>query len=137
MQLVERGQVGLDEPVSHYLPTFAANGTAPVTIRLLLTHYSGLPPDLSLDDAWYGKAEAVRRAMTSSLANPPADKFVYSDINFITLGLVVEKVSGLSLNTYVQKEILSPLRMTESGYLPDPSLKMIIAPTQYLSLIHI
>lgn len=131
MQFVERGQVGLDEPVSRYLPAFAANGKALVTIRLLLTHYSGLPPDLSLDDAWYGKAEAVRRAMSSSLANPPADKFVYSDINFITLGLVVEKVSGLSLNAYVQKEILSSLGMTESGYLPDPSLKMIIAPTQY------
>ncbi|WP_046901787.1 serine hydrolase [Gluconobacter oxydans] len=131
MQLVERGQVGLDEPVSRYLPAFAANGKAPVTIRLLLTHYSGLPPDLSLDDAWNGKAEAVHRAMTSSLVNPPADKFVYSDINFITLGLVVEKVSGLSLDAYVQKEILGPLGMTESGYLPDPSLKIIIAPTQY------
>ncbi|OAG73618.1 serine hydrolase [Gluconobacter japonicus] len=131
MQLVENGQLHLDDPVTRYLPAFGTNGKSSITLRLLLTHYSGLPPDLPLEDAWNGKFEAVRRVMTSALANPPAEKFVYSDINFITLGLIVEKVSGLALNDYVHRNILSPLGMTQSGYLPDASLTPIIAPTQY------
>lgn len=131
MQLVEQGQLDLEDPVTRYLPAFGANGKSSITLRLLLTHYSGLPPDVPLKDAWTGKTEAVHRVMTSPLTNSPGEKFVYSDINFITLGLVVEKVSGLSLNDYVQRNILSPLGMTQSGYLPDASLVPVIAPTQY------
>ncbi|WP_415574271.1 serine hydrolase domain-containing protein [Gluconobacter japonicus] len=131
MQLVEQGDLHLDDPVTCYLPAFGINGKRSITLRLLLTHYSGLPADLPLEDAWSGKPEAVRRAMTSPLANPPAEKFVYSDINFITLGLIVEKVSGLALNDYVSRNILTPIGMTQSGYLPDTSLKPVIAPTQY------
>ncbi|KXV35679.1 beta-lactamase [Gluconobacter thailandicus] len=131
MQLVEKGQLHLDDPVTRYLPAFGTNGKSSITLRLLLTHYSGLPPDLPLEDAWNGKVEAVRRVITSPLANPPAEKFVYSDINFITLGLIVEKISGLPLNDYVSKNILSPLGMAQSGYLPEASLTPIIAPTQY------
>ena len=131
MQLVERGDLHLDDPVTRYLPAFEINGKRNITLRLLLTHYSGLPADLPLEDTWSGKPEAVRRAMTSPLANPPAEKFVYSDINFITLGLIVEKVSGLALNDYVSRNILTPIGMTQSGYLPDTSLKPLIAPTQY------
>ncbi|WP_408871556.1 serine hydrolase domain-containing protein [Gluconobacter kondonii] len=131
MQLVERGDLHLDDPVTRYLPAFGTNGKRNITLRLLLTHYSGLPADLPLEDTWSGKPEAVRRAMTSPLANPPAEKFVYSDINFITLGLIVEKVSSLALNDYVRRNILSPIGMTQSGYLPDTSLKPVIAPTQY------
>ncbi|GAC88610.1 beta-lactamase [Gluconobacter thailandicus NBRC 3257] len=131
MQLVEKGQLHLDDPVTRYLPAFGTNGKSSITLRLLLTHYSGLPPDLPLEDAWNGKVEAVRRVMTSPLANPPVEKFVYSDINFITLGLIVEKISSLPLNDYVSKNILSPLGMPQSGYLPEASLTPIIAPTQY------
>ncbi|MFT8951341.1 MAG: serine hydrolase domain-containing protein [Gluconobacter sp.] len=131
MQLVEHGKINIDDPVVRYLPEFAANGKSAVTLRLLLTHYSGLPPDIPLDDPWSGKAEAVRLAMTSPLANPPGAKFVYSDINYITLGLIVEKVTGQPLNQYVADNILAPLGMSHSGYLPDAALQPDIAPTQY------
>ena len=131
MQLVEQGRVGLDDRVSQYFPDFASNGKRDITIRLLLTHYSGLPPDVPLNDPWTGKAEGVRRAMTSPLINPPGEKFVYSDINYIMLGLLVEKLSGMPLNQYVKVNILDPLGMKESGYLPSSSLRPIIAPTQY------
>lgn len=131
MQLVERGDLHLDDPVVRYLPAFEANGKSSITLRLLLTHYSGLPADLPLEDPWNGKSEAIRRVMVSPLNNPPGEKFVYSDINFITLGLIVEKTSGLALNDYVSKNILLPLGMMQSGYLPDTSLKSMIAPTQY------
>ncbi|GLQ69767.1 serine hydrolase domain-containing protein [Gluconobacter albidus] len=131
MQLVEQGRMGLDERVSQYFPEFACNDKGNITTRMLLTHYSGLPPDVPLNDPWTGKAEGVRRAMTSPLINQPGEKFVYSDINYIMLGLLVEKLSGVPLNQYVKVNILDPLGMTESGYLPSSSLRPLIAPTQY------
>jgi len=84
--------------VVKYLPDFGVNGKDKVTVRELLTHYSGLPPDVDLKDAWGlagpDKAEGIRRAMSAKLDSVPGTKFVYSDINFITLGAIVEKVSG-------------------------------------------
>nr|WP_228391844.1 serine hydrolase domain-containing protein [Gluconobacter aidae] len=131
MQLVEQQKLQLDDRVSQYFPEFASNGKGDISVRLLMTHYSGLPPDIPLNDPWTGKAEGVRRAMMSPLANPPGEKFVYSDINYIMLGLLVEKLSGLSLDQYARINILEPLGMTESGYLPAASLRPLIAPTQY------
>lgn len=131
MQLVEQQKLHLDERVSQYFPEFASNGKGDISVRLLMTHYSGLPPDIPLNDPWTGKAEGVRRAMMSPLANPPGEKFVYSDINYIMLGLLVEKLGGLPLDQYARINILEPLGMMESSYLPATSLRPIIAPTQY------
>lgn len=131
MQLYERGLLKLDDPVSTYLPDFAANGKQAITIRLLLTHYSGLPPDLDLSTPWHGKNAAIQRVMDAQPANPPGEKFVYSDINFITLGLIVEKLSGLSLDVYATQNILQPLGLSRTFFLPDSVLRETIAPTQY------
>ena len=94
MRLVEQGKVDVDAPVVKYLPEFGVNGKEKVTVRELLTHYSGLPPDVNLKDAWGlagpDKAEGFRRAMGSELDSVPGTHFEYSDINFITLGAVVE-----------------------------------------------
>ena len=70
MQLFEQGKFRFNDPVAKYLPEFAANGKEDITIRQLLTHYSGLPPDLSLDEPWEGKAEAFRRAFAIAPATP-------------------------------------------------------------------
>ncbi|WP_317891015.1 sodium:solute symporter family transporter [Edaphobacter bradus] len=122
MQLYEQGKFQFDDPVAKYLPEFAANGKEKVTIRELLTHYSGLPPDVSLKDSWGlaapDKAEGIKRAMESTLANPPGTKFVYSDINFITLGVLVEKLSGQPLDVYVEQQIFKPLGMMSTFYHP-------------------
>lgn len=122
MQLVEQGKVDVDAPVVKYLPEFAANGKDKVTVRELLTHYSGLPPDVDLKDAWGlavpDKAEGIRRAMNSKLDSTPGTKFVYSDINFITLGAMVEKVSGEPLNVYAERHIFEPLGMIHTGFHP-------------------
>lgn len=131
MQLYERGLVKLDEPVSTYLPAFAANGKQAITVRLLLTHYSGLAPDLDLATPWHGKEAAVQRVMDAHPVNPPGERFVYSDINFITLGLIVEKLSGLTLNVYATQNILQPLGLSRTFFLPDSALHDAIAPTQY------
>src|SRR5277367_6748758 len=109
MQLYEEKKVGLDDPVVKYLPEFGANGKEKVTIRELLTHYSGLPEDVSLKDEWGlaspDKAEGIRRAMNATLYGPPGVTFKYSDINFITLGTLVEKISGQRLEVYAQDHI--------------------------------
>ncbi|MGA2848707.1 MAG: serine hydrolase [Terracidiphilus sp.] len=131
MQLYEQGRLSPNDPVSTYLPDFAANGKQDITIRQLLTHYSGLPPDLSLADPWEGKQEAYTRAFAVEPVHPAGVQFVYSDINFIVLGALVEKISGLTLDEYAQRFIIAPLGLTHTRYLPPASWKPLIAPTQY------
>ncbi|MEO6816392.1 MAG: serine hydrolase, partial [Edaphobacter sp.] len=123
MQLYEEHKLNFDDPVAKYLPAFAANGKQNVTIRELLTHYSGLPPDVNLKDTPWGlaapdKAEGIRRALASPLVTTPGTHFEYSDINFITLGALVEKLSGEPLDVYAQQHIFTPLKMTHTHYLP-------------------
>ena len=120
MQLYELHKFGVDDPVAKYLPAFAANGKQNVTIRELLTHYSGLPEDLDLKDPWGltapDKAEGIRRALAAPLTTAPGTHFEYSDINYITLGALVEKLSGQPLDEYAQQHIFTPVHMYETGY---------------------
>ncbi|WP_244890042.1 serine hydrolase domain-containing protein [Mycobacterium lentiflavum] len=124
MQLYERGEVEFDDPVQHYLPDFTANDPrrTRVTVRMLLTHTSGLPGDVNLGDPWgldgAEKAEGVHRALSTALESDPGDGFRYSDINFILLGALIEKVSGEALDVYVQQHVFAPLGMTDTRYLP-------------------
>ena len=131
MQLVEQGRVKPNDPVDKYLPEFAQNGKEDITVRELLTHYSGLAPDLDLTQMWGGKATAYNMAFTQKPDYPPGSRFVYSDINFITLGALVERVSGESLDRYAQEHVFAPLGMTHTRFLPPPSWRLKIAPTQY------
>ena len=86
MKLFEQGKIKLVEPVAKYIPEFAQNGKQDVIVRDLLTHYSGLPPDLELKPYWSGLDEGYRRANAEKLMTPPGAEFRYSDINFIVLG---------------------------------------------------
>jgi SSS family transporter len=131
MQLYQQGRFRLNDPVAEYLPEFAANGKQDITIRQLLTHYSGLPPDVSLDDPWEGKAEGLRRAFTATPVTAPGVQFRYSDINFIVLGALVEKLSGLTLDQYQQRYLAQPLGVEHMRFLPPESWRSRIAPTQY------
>jgi len=130
MQLVEEGAVRLRDPVAHFIPEFAANGKDAITIQQLLTHTSGLPPDLPLEDEFHGADEAVRRASALTPASPPGDKFVYSDINFFLLGDIVRRVSGERLDAYAAAHVFGPLRMTETRFLPPDAWRARIAPTE-------
>jgi uncharacterized protein YbbC (DUF1343 family)/CubicO group peptidase (beta-lactamase class C family) len=131
MQLMEWGKLRLSDPVAKYLPQFAQNGKEDITLRQLLTHYSGLAPDLDLKSQWEGKETAYRMAFDETPADPPGSKFSYSDINFITLGALVEKISGESLDAYAARHIFEPLKMLHTRYLPPPAWRAKIAPTQY------
>jgi uncharacterized protein YbbC (DUF1343 family)/CubicO group peptidase (beta-lactamase class C family) len=131
MQLYEEGKIRLEDPVANYLPAFAADGKGDITIRELLTHYSGLPPDLDLREPWTGQAEGMHRDMDAVPLTPPGVAFRYSDLNFITLGALVEKVSGEPLNVYAAEHIYKPLHMTHTGFLPPASERDLIAPTEW------
>jgi uncharacterized protein YbbC (DUF1343 family)/CubicO group peptidase (beta-lactamase class C family) len=131
MQLVERGKVRFNDPVAKYLPEFGQNGKEDITVRQLLTHYSGLEPDLDLKTPWEGKATAYRMAWAETPAQPPGSAFTYSDINFIVLGEVVERVSGETLDAYTARHIFAPLKMLHTRYLPPATWRAKIAPTQY------
>jgi uncharacterized protein YbbC (DUF1343 family)/CubicO group peptidase (beta-lactamase class C family) len=131
MKLMEDGRVRLNDPVAAYLREFGQNGKQDITIRELMTHYSGLAPDLDLTVPWTGRATAFSMAMQQKPANPPGTRFVYSDINFEVLGFIVEKVSGMPLNEFAAKNVFEPLGMKHTRFLPPDSWKPMIAPTQY------
>jgi uncharacterized protein YbbC (DUF1343 family)/CubicO group peptidase (beta-lactamase class C family) len=131
MKLVQEGRVRLNDPVAAYLPEFAQNGKQDITIRELLTHYSGLPPDLDLQAPWQGRDTAFTMAMAQKTVNPPGSRFVYSDINFEVLGFVVEKVAGESLATFAAKNVFAPLGMKHTRFLPPEEWRPRIAPTEY------
>jgi uncharacterized protein YbbC (DUF1343 family)/CubicO group peptidase (beta-lactamase class C family) len=129
MKLYDEGRFSPDDLVTRYLPEFQGGHSA-ITIRDLMTHYSGLRPDLDLDPPWSGYDTGIHRALADMPANPPETKFVYSDINFELLGEIVHRLSGMPENEYVQKILFTPLGMTDTGYLPDPKLRPRIAPTE-------
>jgi uncharacterized protein YbbC (DUF1343 family)/CubicO group peptidase (beta-lactamase class C family) len=131
MQLVEQGKVRLNDPVAKYLPEFAQNGKQDVTVRQLLTHFSGLEPDLDRKTPWEGKDTAYRMAFAETPQDAPGSKFTYSDINFIVLGALVEQVSGETLDEYAERHIFAPLKMTHTRYLPPAAWRARTAPTQY------
>ena len=131
MQLLDEGRIRLNDPVAAYLPEFAQNGKGQITVRELLTHFSGLPPDLDLKEAWQGRAAAYNMAMQARPMVPPGTRFLYSDINFEVLGFVVEKISGMTLNEYASTHVFATLGMTETTFLPPASWIPRIAPTQY------
>jgi len=131
MQLVEQGKVRLNDPVAKYLPEFAQNGKDDITVRQLLIHYSGLEKDLDLKAAWEGKQTAYGMAFADAPEDAPGSRFSYSDVNFIVLGALVERVSGETLEEYAERHIFLPLKMMRTRYVPPAAWREKIAPTQY------
>lgn len=131
MRLFEQGKIKLNDPVGKYLPEFSVNGKEDIIVRQLLVHYSGLREDLDLKERWEGKETAYRMAFAEKPAFPPGSRFLYSDINFITLGALVERVSGMSLDEYAAKNVFVPLGMKHTRYRPPASWKSKTAPTEY------
>jgi CubicO group peptidase (beta-lactamase class C family) len=127
--LVEQGKLKLSEKVATYWPEFAANGKEGVTLEHLMVHTSGLTADNALADYKDGKAEALKRVAGLKLEAEPGTRFKYSDVGFITLGELVERVSGQPVNEFAKKHVFEPLGMTDTGYLPPAKLHERTAPT--------
>jgi CubicO group peptidase (beta-lactamase class C family) len=130
MLLAQNGQLRIADRVKRYLPLFAGGGKDDITIRQLLTHYSGLPADFDLSKAWHGREAALEELWHISTQTPPGKEFLYSDLNFIALGEIVRAASGRSLEVFAQEEIYRPLGMTETTFNPPADWAGRIAPTE-------
>lgn len=130
MMLVEEGRIRLSDPVAKYIPDFAKYGKDRVTVRHLLTHMSGLRPDVDLGDPWVGYDAAIALAGEEVLGAPPGRRFVYSDIGFFLLADIVSKVSGQPFEQFVNARLFGPLGMKDTGFKPAATLRDRIAPTE-------
>ena len=130
MILVEEGRLRLRDRVATYLPEFSSHGKDRITIEHLLTHVSGLRPDLPLEEVFEGADTAIARAADEVPEAGPGERFVYSDINFFVLGEVVRRVTGQTLDQFARDRIFRPLGMRDTGFNPPASLRPRIAPTE-------
>ena len=131
-KLFEEGRLRLNDRVTEYLPEFQG-GESGVTVRHLLTHFSGLRPDLDLDPAWSGYDTGVRLALADKPVAEPGERFLYSDINYILLAEIVRRLTGESLAAYASGQFYEPLSMNDTMFQPPTALRGRIAPTEILS----
>lgn len=131
MMLVEEGKLRLTDRVTKYLPDFAS-GRSPITIEQLLTHYSGLRPDVDLEPVWDGYETGIRLAYREKPVSIPGSRFIYSDINYILLGEIVRIVSGKPLDEFAMERVFEPLGMVDTRFRPPDELIPRIAPTERL-----
>ena len=130
MALIQQGKLDPDATVATYLPEFAQNGKETITIRHLLTHTGGLIADNAMSDYADGEDKAFARIYGLKPTAAPGESFTYSDVGFIVLGQVVKAVSGKDVHEVSQAHIFEPLKMTETGYLPNDQLKARAAVTE-------
>ena len=129
MLLIEQGKVKPGVPVAQYWPAFAANGKDTVTVEHLLLHTSGLIADNPIADYADGRAKSVERIADLKLLDAPGTRFRYSDVNYIVLGVLVERLGGMPLDEYAKKHVFEPLKMTDTGFNPGEGLLKRVAPT--------
>lgn len=118
VQQLERGTLGIDARVGAYLPEFQAARAHDVTVRQLLTHTSGLRPELPLYDCPDGAARLALLQAEEPSSEPGA--YLYSDLNLLLLQHVLERITGRTLDVLVRDGITRPLGMTATGFGPCP-----------------
>jgi CubicO group peptidase (beta-lactamase class C family) len=128
-RLVDRGALDLDARVARYFPEFTGGGRERVTVRMLLDHTSGLPAWLALWREAPSRDAGVARIASEPLRRPPGTSAVYSDLNAILLGAVLERAGGASLDVLVQHEVVEPLGLVATGYRLPPPARARSAPT--------
>jgi uncharacterized protein YbbC (DUF1343 family)/CubicO group peptidase (beta-lactamase class C family) len=109
MILVEQGRLRLSDTIGKYIPEIQDDQVKRITIQQLMTHVSGFAPDLDLREKWTGREGMLQALYKEKLRTPPGVKFVYSDINFETLGEIVERISQKTLDVFAKENIFAPL----------------------------
>lgn len=135
MRLYDRQQLALDVPVAEWLPEFvAADPRDPrrsqVTLQMLLDHSSGLPGYVRLFESAHSRNAMLEACLRQPLTADPGTRAEYSDIGFILLGHIVEKLTGERLDFYCRREIFEPLGMRTTQYCPDQEMRSSIPPTE-------
>jgi CubicO group peptidase (beta-lactamase class C family) len=137
MILEEEGKLDVSRTVQSYLPEFNAPDKATITVRMLLTHRGGLEAFAPLWKDTRGRADYLAKINARPLANPPGTKMVYSDWDFILMQDIIERITGTTLDAFVDARVFRPLGMTSTRFLPDTTdaaLMRRIAPTELDSL---
>ncbi len=132
LQLIENGQLGLGDKVTAYIPEFGVNGKGEITVKQLLTHTSGLRPFLPLYSSYPTIPERLQGVYASTLqpGATPGGQYIYSDLGLITLGKILEQITGKTLDRLVAERITGPLGMTDTMYHPPTALRDRIAATE-------
>jgi serine-type D-Ala-D-Ala carboxypeptidase len=130
MILYDEKKIDLDDPVVNYIPTFGGGDKDKVTIRMLLTHTSGLPAGRDIWRIAQTPLEARALVLSTPLEGRPGAQYIYSDIGADILGLLVEVVAGEPLDKFLARRVFEPLGMNETMFRPADSLRYRIAPTE-------
>ncbi|NJP66078.1 serine hydrolase domain-containing protein [Streptomyces spiramenti] len=118
VQQIERGRIAAEDPVRDHLPEFGAAGKAAVTVRHLLTHTSGLRPELPFYEGGWPE-----RLWAEEPLGPPGATRRYSDLNLLTLHLLLERVTGRPLDVLLHEEVTGPLAMADTRFGPVPAAR--------------
>lgn len=131
LNLVDRGLVRLDAPAVRYLPEWRGAGVSLITVRQLLSHNSGLAAWRAFYKEAVDPADARAQLMLVGPETPPGSRYLYSDMNFMLLGMIAEKVTGMPLDRAFTTLVARPLKLTDTRFLPDSSTRARIAPTEF------
>lgn len=129
MKLIDQGKLKPEDRVSKHWPAFAGNGKDDVTIAHLLLHTSGLTADNALADYQGTREQSFEKIAALKLEAPAGSRFKYSDVGFLVLGHLVERISGTTLDRFADEHVFGPLKMKDTAYRPADTLKKRIAPT--------
>ncbi len=128
MILVERGQIRLNDTIGKFIPEIADEAVKKVTIQQLMTHVSGFAPDFDLHEKWTGRDGMLAALYKEKLRNPAGTRFVYSDIGFIVLGEIVERVSRMGLSFFFNQNIY---QKTKGNSYQKTEGKTFFSPIEY------
>ncbi|MFZ3331402.1 MAG: glycoside hydrolase family 3 N-terminal domain-containing protein [Candidatus Acidiferrales bacterium] len=139
MMLVQQKRLDLDAPVARYLPEFVAAAKsdpnpawrARITVRVLMLHDSGLPAHRDFYKEAKGYDAVLAKVLAEPLVHEPGTQVEYSDLGFIMLGEIIQRLTGETLEEFAKSHIFAPLGMNDSLYSPPVSLRPRIAPTEY------
>ncbi|MBX3169476.1 MAG: serine hydrolase [Candidatus Eremiobacteraeota bacterium] len=131
MLLSERGQLLLSDPLGKFVPHLQDPLARSITLEQLLTHTSGYPAQLDLSKPWQGREGAYEELQKQILLDQPGSRYRYSDINYIALGFVVEKVAEQDLASFTHDQLWVPLGVAETTRFCPPESLTPIAPTEW------
>jgi len=131
--LCEQGKFRLDDPVAMFIPEFAAHGKDAITIRHLLTHTSGLPDHIRFWQEGLSGKQIVERICSMEIpqGNEPGKQVIYSDLGFILLGEIIERITGMNIQQFAEQNVFQPLGMHDTYFVPPDELRHRIAATEY------
>jgi len=132
LQAIERGDLFLHQRVAAVVPEFGAAGKEDITVRQLLTHTSGLPAWQDLTTTGRTRASALQQVWETPLARPAGTEVIYSDLGFITLGVVLERVTGTSLEKLAQSDVFDRLGMKDTGFRPPAKQRVDFVTTEVI-----